>query len=166
MKNKKVKAVIFDIDGVILDSSAIWQQVEKKGLTGDAVWDYFDKHANSEVVTTNTKMIKLIENFHILGYKIIILTARSESIRKHTMFRLNLDFYNNSEYKIEYELYMRQEDDTSTSYEVKQNHLENILKFHNVFCAYDDDDSNCKMFSENGILTFKVCEGDIKSFNS
>lgn len=164
MNNKKVRAVIFDIDGVILDSSVVFQQIEKKGLKGEAVWNYFDKYANSDIVFSNKKIIKLIEDFYILGYKIIILTARSEAIRKHTMFRLNLEFYNHTESKIEYELYMRKEDDKTPASEVKEKHLNYILKFHDIFCAYDDDEKNCQMFHENGILTFKVCDEKIKNY--
>lgn len=150
------KAIICDIDGVILDSSQVFKEIEEQGFTGDAKWEYFDWHANGFHVYPEKRMIEIIYNFYKQGYKIIFLTARSESIKVETRYRILAEFVIYQENKFDFELLMRPIGDYSPSAEVKEKHLEDIKKEYDIICAFDDDDSNCAMFERNKILTFKV----------
>ena len=42
------KAVVFDIDGVLLDTEYIFREILDLKLKGDAKWDYFIGHCNSD----------------------------------------------------------------------------------------------------------------------
>ena len=153
----KEKAIICDIDGVILDSSQVFKEIEEQGLTGDAKWEYFDRHANGLHVYPEKRMIKIIHSFYQQGYKIIFSTARSERIKMETSCRLVSDFqYYEPKGAFEAKLLMRPIGDYSPSAEIKEKHLEDIKKEYDIVCSFDDDDSNCAMFERNKILTFKV----------
>lgn len=155
----KQDAVICDIDGVILDVSQVFKEIEEKGLTGDAKWDYFNRHANGLHVYPEKRMIEIIHSFYKKGYKIIFLSARSEEIEKETAHRLMQEFLYYIESKLsifDFELLMRSEGDFSPSAEVKEKHLLELKNKYNILCAFDDDESNCEMFRKNNILTFKV----------
>lgn len=162
----KEKAIICDIDGVILDSSQVFKEIDEQGLTGDAKWEYFDRHANGPHVYPEKRMIEIIHNFYEKGYKIIFLSARSERIEKETAQRLIQEFlyYQESTFKIfDFELLMRPEGDYSPSAEIKEKHLKDIKEKYGIICAFDDDDSNCAMFERNNILTFKVVNKENKA---
>ena len=154
--NKKIeKAIVCDIDGCLLDTSSVFKEIEKQGLTGSKKWDYFNTNANGADVQFNPILSQILEHFSILNYKIILLTARCESIRHQTMFKINnenrlagLDY--------NYALYMRKEDDKSKSWESKQKNLEEIKNQYSIIVAIDDDDDNCRMFNRNNILTMKA----------
>lgn len=156
------KAVICDIDGVILDSSQVFKEIEEQGLTGDAKWEYFDRHANGLHVYPEKRMIEIIHNFYEKGYKIIFLTARSARIRGKTTSRLFVEFDFFDCPLEEFDMYMRPEGDYSPSAEVKEKYLKLIKEKYDILCAFDDDDSNCAMFERNNILTFKVVNKENK----
>lgn len=155
----KQKAVICDIDGVILDSSQVFKEIEEQGLTGDAKWEYFDRHANGLHVYPEKRMIEVIHNFLNQGYRIIFLSARSERIIQETIKRVFNEFYNYGCILNSYLFILRPIGDYSPSAEVKEKHLKELKENYNILCAFDDDDSNCAMFERNGILTFKVLGG-------
>lgn len=158
----KEKAIICDIDGVILDSSQVFKEIEEQGLTGDAKWEYFDRNANGPCVFSNKRMIEIIHNFYEKGYKIIFLSARSERIEKETAHRLMQEFLHYMKNVVnifDFELLMRPEGDYSPSAEIKEKHLKDIKEKYDIICAFDDDDSNCEMFERNNILSFKVLGG-------
>ena len=152
----KEKAIICDIDGVILDSSQVFKEIEELGLKGDAKWDYFDWHANGLRVFTNKEMVELIYTYYCVGITIVFLTARSERIKNLTAFRLYQDFKLYDCELENFDLLMRSEGDYSPSAEVKEKHLMELKKKYEILCAFDDDESNCEMFRKNNILTFKV----------
>lgn len=158
----KEKAVICDIDGVILDSSQVFKEIEEQGLTGDAKWEYFDRHANGLHVYPEKRMIEIIHNFYEQGYRIVFSTARSIRIAKETVERIGEEFIR---YNLDvdcFDVAMRPEDDYSPSAEVKEKHLKELKEKYNILCAFDDDDSNCAMFERNNILTFKVVNKENK----
>lgn len=162
------KAIICDIDGVILDVSQVFKEIEEQSLTGDAKWEYFDRHANGLHVYPEKRMIEIIHNFYNQGYKIIFLSARRERTEVETAKRLLQEFfyYIESKFKIfDFEILMRPEGVKSPSAEVKEKHLIELKKKYDILCAFDDDDSNCAMFEKNNILTFKVLGGKPTAIN-
>ena len=49
----KKKAVICDIDGVLLDSEHIFDKINELGLSGNDKWEYFNRHAKDVDVIAN-----------------------------------------------------------------------------------------------------------------
>ena len=144
------RAVVFDLDGVLLDTSFIFKELYELDLKGDAKWDYFHKRCNSDDV----KLIPGIRKFFTTIYNdpplaIIISTARNEKVRKDTLKKL---FDNRIIFD---ELYMRKDGDYRPSAEVKKEHLQDIMKKYEVEAFIDDDIENCDMAKELGILTFR-----------
>lgn len=150
------KAIICDIDGVILDSSQVFKEIDEQGLTGDAKWEYFDRHANGLHVYPEKRMLEIIYDLYQFGLRIIFLTARSVRIEEETVLRILKDFRLFGMPIRNFRMRMRPEGDYSPSADVKEKHLIELKKKYDILCAFDDDDSNCEMFRRNNILTFKV----------
>ena len=53
----KQKAIICDIDGVLLDTEHIFERIETAQLTGRDKWDFFNRHANDVDVIANNNVI-------------------------------------------------------------------------------------------------------------
>ena len=47
----KEKAIVLDVDGVILDSSKVFEELFKRKLKGDEKWEYFRENCNGSDVT-------------------------------------------------------------------------------------------------------------------
>ena len=143
----KPKAIILDIDGVILNSDFIFQEIHKLGLKGDEKWDYFYQYCNSDRVQLMPKIEEFI--WAVDEFNIIILTARSEKVRPQTSQKL-------IKHRIPFDkMYMRNIDDLSPASCVKREHLEKIMKDFDVIAFIDDDLTNCQMAKELGILALR-----------
>ena len=144
------RAIIFDLDGVLFDTSHIFKKLYELDLKGDAKWDYFHEHCNSDEV----KLIPGVRKFFSVIYNdpslaIIISTARNEKVRKETETKL-------LEHGIIFdELYMRRDKDYRPSPEVKRDHLQEIMKSYEILVFIDDDITNCDMAKELGILALR-----------
>ena len=151
MKTKQ-KAIICDIDGCLLDTSYIHRSIDSLGLEGAEKWRFFESLANDiKVVRFNKNLANILKTFADSGMKIILLTARSESIKYQTKLRLNYEIND----KFNYTLLMRPINDTSDPQTVKFIHLKKILEEYDVILAIDDEDENLKMFAFNGIFVMK-----------
>ena len=53
---EKPKAIVLDVDGVCLDSSAIIKELFELKLKGDAKWDYFREHCNGDSKTNKERL--------------------------------------------------------------------------------------------------------------
>ena len=150
------KAIICDIDGCLLYTSHIFDEVKAQGLEGSQKWEYFNKNANRDCVKFNYALSEILFNFYNQGFAIILLTARVESIRNQTRSKITYEnILAGCNYK--YSLYMRDENDNGTpSHESKLKHLKELKEKYFIILAIDDEDENCKMFQENGILTMKA----------
>lgn len=146
----KEKCIVFDIDGVLLDTSYIFKEIYDLKLKGDAKWEYFIKHCNSE----RTKPYKDILNLWFelsLKYKPFISTARNEKCRNETHEKLL-----NSCFILPIEnLFMRKDGDYRSALEIKQEHLTEIMKNYEVVAFIDDDLVNCEMAKKLGILALR-----------
>lgn len=146
--NKRLNAIVLDIDGVILDNSVIFQKILDYKLVRDDMWNFFHANCNGE----DTKFIgdnlrPIIGN--IPNTVVILSTARNEKCREETEARLDKEFF---VYK---ELYMREDGDRRPSPEVKRDHLLKIMKDYDVILFIDDDSSNCAIAKDLGILALK-----------
>ena len=147
MKNK---CVVFDIDGTLLKSAFILNELLEKNLKGKAKWDYFYAHCNSDKVKVVPCMREIIKELVIKGYVPILSTARNEHNREATIEKLH------KEGIIFKELYMRQDGDYRPSAEVKKEHLISISEKYDIKFFMDDDVSNINMAKELGIGTIQV----------
>lgn len=156
MTKIKQKAVICDIDGVLLDTAHIFDRIEKAGLQGNDKWDFFNRHANDYDVEIDSRVIEMLEVFALRGFRIIFMTARSSEIWKQTRAKIETSIAQYAQVSFCFELAMRDEPDTRPSNEVKQDLLNKAQEFYSILCAIDDEDENCEMFAKNNILTLKV----------
>ena len=144
----KPKAIILDIDGVILDTEFILSEIHEKGLKGDEMWDYFHTNCNSDRVQLMPRIWEFI--WAVDEFTIIISTARSEKVRSQTALKL-------TKHRISFDkLYMRNIDDLSPASCVKREHLEEIMKNYDIIAFIDDDLTNCQMAKSLGILALRV----------
>jgi FMN phosphatase YigB (HAD superfamily) len=141
------KAIVLDVDGVILNSDFILQEIHEKGLKGDEMWDYFYANCNSDRVQLMPNIKEFIRSFG--DVKLIISTARSEKVRPQTARKL-------TKHRIFFdEMYMRDIDDLSSASCVKREHLDDIIKDYDIIAFIDDDLTNCQMAKELGILSLR-----------
>jgi hydroxymethylpyrimidine pyrophosphatase-like HAD family hydrolase len=151
----KQKAIICDIDGVLLDTSHIFERIEKAGLTGDEMWDFFNRHANDYDVEVDSRIVELLETFANQGFRIIFLTARSIEIEKQTRAKIELAIARFSESIFDFLLIMRPSRNTDSAEKMKESWLQLLRQKYNVMFAIDDDDKNCEMFAKNNLLVMK-----------
>ena len=138
------KAIVLDIDGVLLKSDIIFEEIFNLKLRGDVKWDYFHQYCNSERVLFIKNIIPFLH-----GAYIILSTARNEKCRKETTERLlkeGLTFE---------KLLMRKENDYRPSNEVKRDHLKEIMQNYEIVAFIDDDLANCEMAKDLGILALR-----------
>lgn len=150
------KAIICDIDGVLLETKHIFEEIEKANLTGASKWDYFNRRANDHDVEIDSRVIEFLETFANQGYKILFVTARSAEIWKQTRAKIDMAIGQYAQNIFEYSLAMRGTDDFNASDCVKAELLQQIQEKYDVLFAIDDDKSNCDMFRKNNILTLQV----------
>lgn len=164
----KRKAIVCDIDGVLLDSSHIMQEAEDLELYGDLKWDYFYNHCNDvEVIFETKKFLDTIDSGYYVTkeniidgfdsythcdrqkYVIIISTARNEKCRTATEDKL---FDEHIGYD---KMYMRKDGDFRSACEVKKDHLIEIMEEFDIVAFIDDDIDNCEMAKSLGILSLR-----------
>ena len=147
----KPKAIILDIDGVILNTEFILREIHEKGLKGDEMWDYFYNNCNSDRVQLMQGIKEYIQYFtYDNDVYTIISTARNEKCASATKQKLQQEgiYFD--------KLYMRLIDDLSPAACVKREHLERIMKDFDVIAFIDDDLTNCQMAKSLGILALRV----------
>ena len=65
--NMKRKAIICDIDGVLLQTDFILDEIHALGLKGDEKWEYFYENCNSDRVLRMKGAIELFRQFSNSG---------------------------------------------------------------------------------------------------
>ena len=144
------RAIILDLDGVILNTEPIFKELLIQDLKGDAKWDYFCENCNREDI----ELIPGFKDFYrvltnALPLAIIISTARNEKCRQATIEKLL------KEHVVFDHLYMRTDGDYRPSQEIKKEHLQDIMKNYEVVGFVDDDLNNCEAAKELGILALR-----------
>lgn len=142
------KVIVCDIDGVMLYSEFIFDEIFKLKLKGEDKWAYFDANCNSDKVELMSGIKSFLKSF---GDNVVtvISTARSERVRFQTAKKL-------WQYKIGFEeMYMRGLNDCREAKEIKREHLLKIKEKYDIVCFIDDDLGNCEMARDLGILSLR-----------
>lgn len=145
---EKEKAIVIDIDGVILSSEIILKEIYNFKLYGNDMWNYFQENCNDRRVLLMEDILTLLNCLKSSVY-VILSTSRNESCRKGTENRLHEEEF---PYDI---LYMRDIDDDRPSTEVKKDHLDKIRQKYDIIAFIDDDLNNCLMAKKEGILSLR-----------
>ena len=145
----KKKCAVLDLDGVILDSAYLLKEMHDLGLKGEKMWEHFYTNCNSDRTQLIESALELFRILYDANLTVIFSTARNEKCMEETTRKL-------WSYGICFEkLYMRKDGDLRPSYEVKKDHLKEILKEYDVALFVDDDLSNCEMAKELGVLALR-----------
>ena len=143
------KAIVVDIDGVILDSSKVLCEIEK--LHGGEKWNYFNKYCNSDDIKLMPNIKPFIYSFG-KDVDVIISTARSEFIRPQTARKL-------TKHRVYFsDMLMRDYNDYRVAVEVKKDHIKKIRdEFgYEIIAFIDDEIENLNMAKEMGILSLRA----------
>lgn len=144
------RAIVLDCDGVILNTSHIFKELYELDLKGNAKWNYFHEHCNSDKVELMPGIRKFFSTlYNDVPLAIIVSTARNEKVRQQTIAKLLKHGI------ITDHLYMRKDKDYRPSSEIKKEHLQEIMSRYDVVAFIDDDIENCQMAKELGILTLR-----------
>lgn len=151
--------VIFDLDGTL----AIIDNRKKLSTNsnGKMNWDSFFDPKNISLDEPNFPVIKLAQLFTNDGFKIVILSGRSNSTNEATRTWLK-------KYKVPYvKLIMRPDTNDSpknlkfmSDDKLKKYMLETYLDINDIYLVVDDRSKVVKMWRELGLKTFQVAEGD------
>lgn len=148
----KRKAVVLDVDGVILDSAFLFDEIFQLKLKGDAMWDYFHDHCNGERVKLIKECKGLLATLYVLkryiDLDIILLTSRNNKVEKETESKLKEFMYFDK-------LIMRPDGDYRESHVLKKEELEKLQKEYIVLFFVDDDLKNCEAAKELGIYSLR-----------
>lgn len=144
----KEKAIVLDVDGVLLDSSKVFEELFKRKLKGNEKWEYFRENCNGSEVTFIKNSLKFIQALN-KEVKIILLTARNEKCRESTEARLKAENF------IYHELYMRPKDNYEESYILKNKVVFELMGIYDIIAFIDDELSNCEAIKDLGVLSLR-----------
>ena len=154
------KAIVVDIDGVLLDVSLLYKQIENLGLEGQAKWNFFHENANNPKYAVKVdKFFNLVNMYAQAGYKIIVLTSRRDLIGKST-----LHYLLNGDVKLDNltEMVLRPVDKEGTpSYLYKKEEIQKLHKRYNIELILDDEYANCAIFRQLGFTVLRVIKKGI-----
>lgn len=150
----KPQAVIVDMDGTLVNVSSIRHYVKRGCQYPDGSVrqnkDFHAFHSESATCPPIPSTVARVELLRGLGYKIIIVTARSRRYRTPTVWWL---LWN----KIETDdLFMRRDHDYRPDYEIKKDLLVEIRKRYTPVMAIDDNPAVLRLWEDEGIFTVRV----------
>jgi phosphoglycolate phosphatase-like HAD superfamily hydrolase len=148
LKNNKKTAYIFDVDGTLANVDPFLHYVR-----GDKK-DYDAFHMSSIDALPNIEVVQMLNNAVSDGYSILIVTSRKEKWRGLTSMWLAVNNIRS------HALFMRENHDNRSDYEVKKDILNNINKLWDVIHAVDDNPHVIKLWEENNINTTKIGDWD------
>lgn len=156
----KEKAIVVDIDGVLLDVSLLYKEIENLGLEGQAKWNFFHENANNPKYAVKVdKFFNLVNMYAQAGYKIIVLTSRRDLIGKST-----LHYLLNGDVKLDNltEMVLRPANKEGTpSYLYKKEEIQKLHKRYNIELILDDEYANCAIFRQLGFTVLRVIKKGI-----
>lgn len=139
---KKPSAVIFDMDGTLADVSSIRHYLKPNIHHGK---DFDSFHSESVNVPPHSHVVNAAQVAHMLGLKILVVTARKWMWRNHTAWWLAMhDIHSDL-------LMMRGDLDSRKDYEVKKDMLAIIRQAYNPIHAWDDNPNIIRLWTEEGI---------------
>ena len=154
------KAIVVDIDGVLLDVSLLYKEIENLGLEGQSKWNFFHENANNPKYAVKVdKFFNLVNMYAQAGYKIIVLTSRRDLIGKST-----LHYLLNGDVKLDNltEMVLRTANKEGTpSYLYKKEEIQKLHKRYNIELILDDEYANCAIFRQLGFTVLRVIKKGI-----
>jgi len=158
------KAVVFDIDGVLVDSSRRFNKAleevgakDPKELTGEKrkrFWEVFLSEKYLHLDNPNEEYVERLREYRAQGYKIIILTGRPERLRRATEEQLR-------RFGVEYdEIVFRPEGDYSKDHEFKARELAKLMQRYTIEAVYDDSEAVVEAASRLGIEAHLAGQGE------
>ena len=152
MKN----TIIFDLDGTLALIDGRRDHALKMGKNGKMNWNEFFNPANIAFDMPNEPVIKMAQLFSQQGFKIVILSGRSDKMFDRTVEWLE---WNDVPFD---KLVMR---DSKTNHfttddVLKKDMLDKHVDINDVFLVVDDRDRVVKLWRSLGLTTFQVADGD------
>lgn len=152
MKNK---AIIVDLDGTLIDSPSIMQYTNYFDNT--IAWDSWIEATRYS--HANHWCMEICKKFYDDGYKLLFLTARTNNPLNRDIteqWLTNNLLQNNIK---DWELIMRDENDTRMDSEAKlSKYLSEIAPHYNVLFAIDDKKSNIDLWRHLGIAALHCAD--------
>jgi hypothetical protein len=158
----KRNCIIVDLDGTVaLENTAT---VLPKGISREE-WDEFHQKVNLYNINNFSPIYQVIDiiNSFYKGFidkpTIIFLTAREDTF--NGKIRSNTEEFIRKYFNCDYILLMRKQDDFREDKEIKEEFLLHVILPNFIpIVAFDDKQSNIKMFQKHGITSLKVYIGD------
>tara|TARA_A100000164_G_scaffold380682_1_gene429083 strand:+ start:650 stop:1111 length:462 start_codon:yes stop_codon:yes gene_type:complete len=152
MKN----TIIFDLDGTLAIIDRRRDHALKMGINGKMNWNEFFNPAHISFDEPNEPVIKMAQLFSQQGFKIVILSGRSDKMFDRTVEWLE---WNDVPFD---KLVMR---DSKTNHftpddVLKKDMLDKHVDINDVFLVVDDRDRVVKLWRSLGLTTFQVADGD------
>ena len=149
---RKDKIVIFDLDGTLALIDKRRALATKDN--GKFDWDVFFNPDNINLDLPNQPVIQMANILHKQGFRIFILSGRSDVTHQATVNWLNDNgvWWDHLVMRPQNQLYLPDND-------LKQGWLDTIGK-DNVAMVFDDRNQVVDMWRQNGLTTFQVADGD------
>ena len=149
---KKDKIVIFDLDGTLALIDKRRALATKDN--GKFDWDVFFDPNNINLDLPNVPVIQMANILHKQGFRIFILSGRSDVTHQATVNWLNDNgiWWDHLVMRPQNHLYLPDND-------LKQMWLDSIGK-DNVAMVFDDRNQVVDMWRQNGLTCFQVADGD------
>jgi len=145
----KLKAIIVDIDNVLVDSRAMQPYLPKNKFCRKA-WDEYHKHYN--LCTLNKDMWEIIFDLSAT-FEVIFLTGREEVISETINTRLITEKQIPSSAYRNNTLLMRKYNDYRSDHVIKEEYVKELVKEYGIILAIDDLEANIDMFKRYNIPT-------------
>ena len=149
---RKDKIVIFDLDGTLALIDDRRDLATKDN--GKFDWDVFFNPDNINLDLPNQPVINMANILHRQGFRIFILSGRSDVTHQATVNWLNDNdiWWDHLVMRPQNHLYLPDND-------LKQMWLDSIGK-DNVAMVFDDRNQVVDMWRQNGLTCFQVADGD------
>ena len=149
---RKDKIVIFDLDGTLALIDKRRALATKDN--GKFDWDVFFNPDNINLDLPNQPVINMANILHKQGFRIFILSGRSDVPHQATVNWLNDNgiWWDHLVMRPQNQLYLPDND-------LKQGWLDTIGK-DNVAMVFDDRNQVVDMWRDNGLTVFQVADGD------
>ena len=149
---RKDKIVIFDLDGTLALIDDRRDLATKDN--GKFDWDVFFNPDNINLDLPNQPVINMANMLHKQGFRIFILSGRSDVTHQATVNWLNDNgvWWDHLVMRPQNQLYLPDND-------LKQGWLDTIGK-DNVAMVFDDRNQVVDMWRQNGLTCFQVADGD------
>ena len=149
---RKDKIVIFDLDGTLALIDDRRDLATKDN--GKFDWDVFFNPDNINLDLPNTPVIQMANILHKQGFRIFILSGRSDVTHQATVNWLNDNgiWWDHLVMRPQNHLYLPDND-------LKQMWLDSIGK-DNVAMVFDDRQQVVDMWRQNGLTCFQVADGN------